>query len=500
MSQFIPDLRYSYERVDRVDRRWQGFFALFMAMLVGLVAFAVTSVVAEKLRPSRMAVIPVGLFLALIIIQLNIVRESVLFLWVVSVTYFRNYFLISQKGEAQGLYFIPSDLPLALLIVVWLVEGIWQKRLIHGRVGWAWIAILPWLGSHLIELTTAARPDWVLWEHVKLLRGLVVLLLIPALCRSRDWWICIAGIAVGVMGQSLLGISQVALRRSAFVLEGEAIVRAAGTMMHPNMLAAYLLVTIPVLFAVGFGARQSWVRWSSLLAGMIGVGGLLATQSRTPVVLFVVQFLLVILFLLRRGNVQPKWLLGTGALMILLGVAGVTPIADKILERISGNWKESVDFRAETNALAYDIFEKNQVFGVGPSHFTKQMTKSNKVYAKLYKDNVDLAKATNVRYILAVHNTYLLVLAEGGLLGFAGLFFLLIFGLGLGIRAVYRTSGDVQAACLGLTIGLLGIYGQGMTEYSIVMDQGLLPTVLVMALLSCAPTLQKETIRPELLT
>ncbi len=51
--------------------------------------------------------------------------------------------------------------------------------------------------------------------------------------------------------------------------------------MHPNALASYFLVCVPVLIALGLGATRPVVRWPSLAAGLIGFGGLLATQSRT---------------------------------------------------------------------------------------------------------------------------------------------------------------------------------------------------------------------------
>lgn len=489
MLPFLPEARYSYEQAARIERRWQGIISLLLAALVGLIAFALTALVAEKLRPSRLALLPVGLLVGIIIVQMALVREAVLFVWVASITYYRNYFIYSHPDEAQGLYWIPSDIPLVMLVIVWLMEGMRQRKLVQGEIGWAWIAILPFMGSYLIEITTSPRPDWVVWEVIKTARGLLILVLIPAFCRPRDWWVVILGCGAGVVAQALLGISQVALRRAAFVLEGETIVRAAGTMMHPNALASYFLVCVPVLIALGLGATRPVVRWPSLAAGLIGFGGLLATQSRTPAVLFALQVLIILFFLLARRRISPKWLLGVGSILILMGVVAATPFADKIMKRISGNWKESVDFRVKTNDFAYKLFEKNQWTGVGPGHFTRHMVKFSPTYAKLYKDNVKSSKETNVRYILAVHNAYLLVMAEGGLLGFWALIWMLSFGLVLGVRAIYYTSGEVQIACWGLTVGLLGIYGQGMTEYMMVTDLGLMPMLLVMALLSCAPRL-----------
>ncbi len=47
---------------------------------------------------------------------------------------------------------------LVMLVIVWLMEGMRQRKLVQGEIGWAWIAILPFMGSYLIEITTSPRP------------------------------------------------------------------------------------------------------------------------------------------------------------------------------------------------------------------------------------------------------------------------------------------------------------------------------------------------------
>ncbi len=107
---FPSEARYSYEQAARIERRWQGIISLLLAALVGLIAFALTALVAEKLRPPVGAP-AVGLLVGIIIVQMALVREAVLFVWVASITYYRNYFIYSHPDEAQGLYWIPSDIP-----------------------------------------------------------------------------------------------------------------------------------------------------------------------------------------------------------------------------------------------------------------------------------------------------------------------------------------------------------------------------------------------------
>lgn len=493
MNDFMPDSRLSYEAAERRDDRMQGILALAVAVVIGLIAAGAAAVLGEKLKLTRLILLPVLVPFVVISVQLGILRQAVLFGWVFALTYSRNYYLFSKSGEWQGLYWIPSDIPFIALVVLWLVEGFFRKQIAYRSFGLAWVAIVPWIAVDLISLTVADRPDWVLWDLVKLVRGFAILLVIPAMLSPRDWWVCLWGLGFAATVQSLIGGSQVVLRRSAYVLEGESMVRAAGTMMHPNLLAAFLLVSVPVFVTLAIGSRNFWTRWISMGIGLIGVAGLAATMSRTPVVLLAALVGVMVLILLVRGLITSKQVIATSALVILALAAVALPLSGKIYERITKNWKESVDFRSEANAQAYKLFEKNQLLGIGPTHYTVHMIKENRAYRKLYKDNVEDAKVTNVRYMLAVHNAYLLVLAEVGLLGFSALLFLIVYSLGLGLRAITTTSGDWQLVSLGLTLGLLGMFGQGLTEYALVMEQDFYPMLLVVALLSRVPALARET-------
>jgi O-antigen ligase len=291
--------------------------------------------------------------------------------------------------------------------------------------------------------------------------------------------------------QSIVGGFQVVLRRKAFVLEGETMVRAAGTMMHPNLLAAFLLLTVPIFAALAVGSQNRRVRLAAAATTLTGTAGLAATMSRFPIVLFAAILFCLVLALLARKLIDVKRAIAWTALAAIATTAIALPFSGRIAERVAKNWKESVDFRANANAAAYRLFRENQLFGVGPTHYTTYMIKDNIAYRKLYKENVEDAKLTNVRYMLAVHNMYLLVLAETGLLGFAAFCCLIAVSLALGVRAVAFTDGDWRLASLGMTLGMAGMYGQGLTEYAMAMEQNFYPLLLTTALVGRAPALAR---------
>ena len=93
------------------------------------------------------------------------------------------------------------------------------------------------------------------------------------------------------------------------------------------------------------------------------------------------------------------------------------------------------------------------------------------------------------RVFVAVHNAYLLVLAETGLFGL-GAWSLWLFGsIANGMRAVRRTSGAWRVVSCGLLIGICGILGQQLTELSLWVDANLFTFALVAGVLANLPQL-----------
>jgi O-antigen ligase len=95
----------------------------------------------------------------------------------------------------------------------------------------------------------------------------------------------------------------------------------------------------------------------------------------------------------------------------------------------------------------------------------------------------------HIRAIAAVHNLYLLLLAETGILGLGAFLVFLIGALGIGIRAICRTTGDWRGICLGLLVGIIGVLGHQMTEFSLWIDSTWYTFAIVVGMLNNIPYL-----------
>jgi hypothetical protein len=103
--------------------------------------------------------------------------------------------------------------------------------------------------------------------------------------------------------------------------------------------------------------------------------------------------------------------------------------------------------------VALRIIRDNPFFGVGLGNYEHVMYRYDVGPEYAHKD-----------FIWPVHNIYLNITAEGGLLG--GLFFLLtcITAIWHGIRATRAPDPFLQAAAIGLVTGLIGFLLVGMKE------------------------------------
>lgn len=460
---------------------------IVLPMFVVLAAFLAIVVLPERLSLTKLAALPAGLGFLIVSVKLRILPYTLMAAFVFALTYARNYYLLGRTGECQGLYWIPADVPLLALASVWTFQTVrihqWSR---HG-IGRLWLWMLPLLGLGIVSVFTSDRTDWVLYDLTRILRGLFIVIVLSLLMDSKAWWSAVIGLGIAVFVQSTYGMAQVALKRSSYILEGESIVRAAGTMMHPNLMAGFLLLAVPLFLALGVGSNRGWIRWASLAVGIAGFGGVVATMSRIPCALAVAQVLLIgVVLIAMRKNRAEQWI-GLGALIVIAVSLAAIPFSKKIYERLTGNLQESVEFRTKVNRFAFQTFLDEPLTGVGLNHFTKHMLRISPAYRVLYRDNVEDAKAINVRYMLAVHNAYLLVLAElgaPGLVAFVGLLFAILV---MGIRAFRRTQGAVQVACIGMVVGLLGMYIQGFSEYAMVIEQDFYPLLVVGVLLHFAP-------------
>lgn len=195
-----------------------------------------------------------------------------------------------------------------------------------------------------------------------------------------------------IFGERSFDISTPAIAK--FDYEGRQFLRPYATFPHPNVLAGFLVILLPLL-------------------------NLLKTKKdrkiffSTSFLLLLVTFLTISRIVIIGAVAESFFLLRKKFLYVLIVVLVlISPILFTRYFALANFDILSLDRREEQIDLSLSIFTKNPLIGVGLNNFI--------TYA-----SVNLAVGPN-RFLQPVHNIYLLELAETGLLGFVG--FLLLIG------------------------------------------------------------------------
>ncbi|KKS64815.1 MAG: O-antigen ligase-related protein [Parcubacteria group bacterium GW2011_GWB1_42_6] len=218
-------------------------------------------------------------------------------------------------------------------------------------------------------------------------------------------------LAESPIGPNLPGVAKIAVN-------GERIIRAYGTVPHPNILAAIISTAI---FGLLFLLIERWLKskkTEKALAAVVFIFlalGLSLTFSRVIIILTLIFLVLWLCFCFREKKYRAG-ALWAGVLAILIFAAILISFSPYFLSRFSPqNLGESqpVVLRLAYGEIALDMIKNRFFLGVGQSNFTI-----------LSRDYLTMLAPWVFQ---PVHNIYLLIAAETGILGLASFLTFLFF-------------------------------------------------------------------------
>ena len=235
-----------------------------------------------------------------------------------------------------------------------------------------------------------------------------------------------------------------------FILNGERILRSYGSFSHPNVLAGFLLLTIFCGYKILLTENQKSKFQISKFILPILIFGLFLTFSRTAIAVFVFGSLLMFLiefFKLRKlehteqrlkdGKNLIK-LFGLVVIACVLAVIILFPFIKARFFEISME-EQAVDLRFFYNRMAIQMIKEKPISGIGIGNFV-HYSENYPVYAKAALKIIEGNTTQIPNWIYQpVHNIYLLVASEMGVLGL--LVFLGFIGMML-LKEVRNQSGN----------------------------------------------------------
>jgi len=406
-----------------------------------------------------------------ITVQLNKIHHSLFYFLVFLVPLQTCWIFYEAKlGDTPWQYgkflLYATDIVLGLMLILWAVEKVQNSKLkvqsdvVENRINnrqkvFLYATVFGLLIIALISIFFALDESLALYQFIKLLE---FVLLFFYVIKNKISFIKIAWVfAFGVLIQSILGIGQF-LSQYSFASKwlgmaehnpgilGQAVVitslarylRAYGTTVHPNVLGGYLAVGLVLILGLIIKCQMSNVKcqmldsvsnlvsgfkkWSPVLLFLIYSSGLVAlifTFSRSAWLGFGLGFvMLMILFWRDHKNIIRQIFVISIVIVTLSLFIFHEPVFNR-LETTSPQIERSTTERISGYNSATELFKKKSFTGVGIGNFT-------------LADYKLVSSTKNIWEYQPIHNVYLLVFVESGIVG--GIIWLIFLGQILVIR------------------------------------------------------------------
>ena len=325
------------------------------------------------------------------------------------------------------------------------------------------VPAVAWLVLSSLSLLVARDERLAVFQLINMLKMILLYWIVANSVRDKsDLTFVITGLLFSLLFQAAVGVYQGATGRPAgFAVLGEeamvprqdirgvAIHRVQGTFFHPNSYAMYLITALPFGLIFLFAKVKSSLKAIAVAGLGLGIIALIYSLSRSGWISFLAIACLVLGLAARRKRMSPRTMALTGGLACIILAALYFFGSGMILGRIKADDHGSALSRILQARTAMDIIRDHPVLGVGLNNYT-------------------LTSLLVLGREPVVHNAYLLIAAETGLLGLLGFLGLLASLLFQNWRTARRASDDLSwAAGAGIFCAFAAIAAHSMTDYAL---------------------------------
>jgi Tol biopolymer transport system component/O-antigen ligase len=336
---------------------------------------------------------------------------------------------LQLSGGAISVYVTTFDVMLMLLYAFWIREGTFRADIrvaMKEPVIW-----FPLVGALLLlpSLLAAPTPLLSMAELFRMAWMYLLYVYIAVRVRTRrQVWAILSALVVfvavelvvvvlqwrtgGVLGLSFLGVPTALGDR---VTDSAVLGRPFGTLIHPVFLAAALGTVGMVALAFAVELKRSLARLTAIGVVIACLACMWISDTRASVVAAAMVGVVVVGTGIARRHITWSALGRIGLGLVALGLVFYPQVSGKFANSFrTGHFLTEVESRLELNDIAGRMIGDHLVLGVGLNNFEVVLPK--------YEANPVIFFGN------PVHNLYLLILSETGVIGFLGL---LVVGVGL---------------------------------------------------------------------
>jgi putative inorganic carbon (hco3(-)) transporter len=397
-------------------------------------------------------------------------RRFLLAALVLSIPLNADYNLFFQTGlisGARGLVISMTDVLLLVALVLWMIEMAQSKRdgavRFFPRISW------PTLGLILMMAVSMLAAQNLLWSVFDILAFIKVFLFFFYMANNirdrKDVRLVMQLLFLGVIVETVLSIWQINewpglsfLRwfgatgetTTAIKMDIFSTTRPGGTLVSCNNLARFFGFILPMAYMVALRGETAGERWFARVASVIGTVGIIYTLSRSTWIALVPSVALLFPLMLSRRLVTWRIMRNLAFMMIVTTVIVVT-FRELIYDRIVSYDLGSGQTRVTSAMAAWRMIKEHPVIGVGINNYGNN--------AKYHYD----AEEPRSKYWI-VHNSFLLYMAEIGLIGFIFYLWFVMAGFSSCRRALHNSSSYLSAVAIGVLGGWIGFVISAMAD------------------------------------
>lgn len=448
-----------------VSQGYLGNWWIWLGISLGLIILGLS-----ELEFKWFAVLFLGLltgFTGLFFIDKKQFFLSLLVLTIPLVIHLNFYYRPSELSRSSyGFQILLFDIPLLALYAIWLVRAVLQREPLNINT----TGLLPLAGlffSASLSIFLSSNQLYGAFDLFALLLSILLYVYMASQIRTRaELLLIISLLMVSIIIQGSIALGQYRTHSNlgldffgaTKVLKDYAslmaLSRAGGTLGHPNSLAQFFDLTIPLAFSLLFVPMPFTRRFLLLVVVGLGLLGLTVTLSRGGMLSVGVALLVVLTIHLCRwfGKVQ-----GVIYVLLLVGLGGSiilgtpNPIRQRFLHHDYG----TALGRVPHMQVALNVIRSNPLFGVGLNNYCEEAPR----YDNTPQQIMALWKSP-------AHNLYLFITSEIGLVGMAWILIFLISVLRSLWPALKSSDPFFYAAGLGVLSGFLAFFIHGQFDYN----------------------------------
>jgi len=374
-------------------------------------------------------------------------------------------------GGAAGFIISLFDIILATLYILWISEVVRNKNAkidLFPRISLPFFLLI---GVATLSMVVAPFPKLSLFEIVQVFKMYLGFLYIGNNIKSgKEIKFVVALLLLGLFLESVLALAQYKFDRPfvpgilggpekiGYIRLGEPLSRVSGTWASYNDFAWYLTFMLPISMSLLFSRIKGIYKSMCGLTLVVGIGALICTLSRAGWSSLAIAILVVLLlsFSKSRGKTGlNNFIISTmGILIIVLVISTVNPQFLKIINRrIFSDDYDAARSRIPQMQIAWNMIKSHPFLGVGINNYTEVMGDY---------DTTDIRLTSITSY--QVHNIFLQIAAEMGIIGFLIFIWVISTVYKEGLRLIKSSEGLMSGVVIGVIAGISAFLVHGLVD------------------------------------